>query len=83
MDAGCRVPTKWVAHPPTRPASRRETATDAPWYMVGMSYRRIEIRWMPKGPAAWGTFAAARKEAARLWADLVERHHRIRRLNWH
>jgi hypothetical protein len=51
--------------------------------MVGMSYRAIEIRWMPDDPAAWGTFAAARKEAARLWADLVERHRRTRRLNWY
>ena len=47
-----------------------------------MGYRTVEIRWMPAGHAQWATFTAARKEAARLWADMVERHHRIRRLNW-
>jgi putative transposase len=30
-----------------------------------------------------GYLTASRKEAARLWSDLVERQHRIRRLNWH
>jgi putative transposase len=28
------------------------------------------------------TFTASRQEAARLWGDLVARHHRLRRLNW-
>src|SRR2546423_1833971 len=54
----------------------------APWYTSGMGYRTVEIRWMPAGHAQWATSTAARKEAARLWADMVERHHRIRRLNW-
>src|SRR5919108_6558491 len=47
-----------------------------------MAYRAIEIDWLPQIQAQWATFGAARREAARLWGDLVERHHRIRRLNW-
>ena len=49
-----------------------------------MSYRTIEIHWMPHTSSAWRTFTASRKEAARLWSALVERHHRIRRrhLTW-
>jgi putative transposase len=39
---------------------------------------------MPHTSSEWRTFTASRKEAARLWSDLVERHHRIRRrqLTW-
>jgi putative transposase len=44
-----------------------------------MSYRTIEIHWLPKTASQWHTFTSSRKEAARLWCDLVERHHRIRR----
>lgn len=40
------------------------------------------IAWMPRSKMEWRTFTATRQEAARLWSDLVERHHRIRRLNW-
>jgi putative transposase len=47
-----------------------------------MAYRTIEIDWVPRSRTQWATFGAARREAARLWGDLVERHHRIRRLNW-
>ena len=47
-----------------------------------MSYRTIEVAWRPRTSAAWATFTASRQEAARLWNDLVRRHHRIRRLNW-
>ncbi|MCZ7569096.1 MAG: transposase [Ardenticatenaceae bacterium] len=47
-----------------------------------MSYRTIEINWLPQSNTEWRTFTQARKEAARLWSDLVVRHHRIRRLNW-
>lgn len=47
-----------------------------------MSYRTIEIAWKPRTPTEWATFTASRKEAARLWSDLVLRHQRIRRLNW-
>jgi putative transposase len=49
-----------------------------------VSYRAIEITWKPRSPAGWAAYAAARREAARLWNDLVERHHRLRRrnLNW-
>src|SRR5262245_38041032 len=34
------------------------------------------------GAPEWGAFTASRQEAARLWNDLIVRHHRIRRLNW-
>ena len=47
-----------------------------------MSYRTIEIVWKPRTTSEWTAFTASRKEAARLWGDLVVRHHRIRRLNW-
>ena len=47
-----------------------------------MSYRTIEIAWQPRTTTEWATFTASRKEAARLWGDLVVRHHRIRRLGW-
>jgi putative transposase len=47
-----------------------------------MSYRTIEVAWRPRTIAAWATFTASRQEAARLWNDLVRRHHRIRRLSW-
>jgi putative transposase len=47
-----------------------------------MNYRTIEIAWHPRTPTEWATFTASRTEAARLWGDLVVRHHRIRRLGW-
>jgi putative transposase len=47
-----------------------------------MSHRVLEIAWLPHSPKAWGIFTAARLEAAKLWADLVTRHHRLRRLGW-
>jgi putative transposase len=47
-----------------------------------MSYRTIEVAWHPRTTTAWATFSASRREAARLWNDLVARHHRIRRLAW-
>jgi putative transposase len=37
---------------------------------------------VPHTQAEWATFTASRREAARLWGDLVVRHHRIRRLGW-
>jgi putative transposase len=51
-------------------------------YHVYMIYRTIEIAWRPRTQTEWTTFTASRQEAARLWGDLVARHHRIRRLNW-
>jgi putative transposase len=51
-------------------------------YTACMAYRTIEIVWTPQTPAEWAAFSASRKEAARLWNDLVVRHHRLRRLNW-
>ncbi|MBA3533397.1 MAG: transposase, partial [Ardenticatenales bacterium] len=47
-----------------------------------MSYRTIEFSWLPDAQRAWQTFTASRREAARLWNDLVIRHARIRRLHW-
>jgi putative transposase len=47
-----------------------------------MGYRTIEIAWHPRTTSEWGAFTASRQEAARLWNDLIVRHHRIRRLNW-
>src|SRR5262245_16709500 len=47
-----------------------------------MSYRTVELVWMPRTISEWATFSASRKEAARLWNDIVLRHHRIRRLAW-
>ena len=44
-----------------------------------MSYRTVAIHWMPRTSSEWRVFTASRKEAARLWGDLVTRHHRIRR----
>ncbi len=37
---------------------------------------------MPHQSSQWATYTAARVEAARLWGDLVARHHRLRRINW-
>src|SRR5665213_1912602 len=51
-------------------------------YTVAMSYRTIEISWTPRSAAQWRTFTLSRLEAAHVWADLVERHFRLRRLNW-
>lgn len=45
-----------------------------------MAYRTVQIAWQPRRRGEWETFTASRQEAARLWADLVVRHHRIRRL---
>lgn len=47
-----------------------------------MVHRVVEIAWLPHSSKNWATFTAARLEAARLWNDLVVRHHRIRRLQW-
>jgi putative transposase len=51
----------------------------SPLYTHSMGYRTIEIHWLPNTSSEWRTFSASRREAARLWGDLVERHHRIRR----
>jgi putative transposase len=47
-----------------------------------VGYRTIELAWTPRTTIEWTTFTAGRREAARLWNDLVLRHHRIRRLGW-
>ena len=46
-----------------------------------MVYRTVNINWMPKTEAQWHIYNEARKEAARLWNDLVKRHFRVRRRN--
>ena len=45
-------------------------------------HRTVEIPYLPRSSKSWATFTAARQEAARLWTDLVIRHHRLRRLRW-
>src|SRR5438876_11372648 len=47
-----------------------------------MVYRTVEVSWLPRSRSGWAIFTASRLESARLWGDLVERHYRIRRLNW-
>src|SRR5215467_12558457 len=47
-----------------------------------MTYRAIEIVWTPRTRAEWAIFGTSRREAARLWNDLVRRHHRLRCLGW-
>ncbi|HLY31684.1 MAG TPA: transposase [Ktedonobacterales bacterium] len=37
---------------------------------------------MPRTTTEWATFTASRKEAVRLWGDLVVHHHRLRCLGW-
>jgi putative transposase len=39
-----------------------------------MAYRTITINWLPSSRQGWQAFTSARKEAARLWSWLVERH---------
>ena len=40
------------------------------------------MAWLPYTATEWATFTASRNEAARLWGDLVVRHHRLRCLGW-
>jgi len=47
-----------------------------------MSHRTVTICWRPHSQVQWEVFNAARREAARLWSDLVERHFRIRKANF-
>jgi putative transposase len=47
-----------------------------------MTYRTIELAWTPRTTTEWATFTAGCQEAARLWNDLIVRHHRIRRRGW-
>jgi putative transposase len=46
-------------------------------------HRVVEIAWLPRSGAEWATLTAARLAAGKLWADLVRRHARIRRLGGH
>jgi predicted RNA-binding Zn-ribbon protein involved in translation (DUF1610 family)/ElaB/YqjD/DUF883 family membrane-anchored ribosome-binding protein len=47
-----------------------------------MAYRTVSFNWLPRSHKQWDTYTSARKEAARLWNDLVLRHARIRRMGW-
>jgi putative transposase len=47
-----------------------------------MAYRTITFNWLPRSNRGWNTYTSARKEAARLWNDMVLRHAHIRRMGW-
>ncbi len=47
-------------------------------YNASMSYRTVEIRWLPRSGAGWRTFSAVRREAAAVWNWLVEAHADVR-----
>jgi putative transposase len=47
-----------------------------------MSYRTVEIAWLPHTAEQWRIFTSSRMEASRLWNDMTLRHQRIRRLHW-
>jgi hypothetical protein len=44
-----------------------------------MAFRTVRIDWLPSSRQGWLAFTSARKEAARLWAWLIDRHATIRR----
>src|ERR1700686_2072740 len=44
-----------------------------------MAYRTVILSWLPRSVSGWRTFTVSRREAARLWSDLAERHFRMRR----
>jgi putative transposase len=48
--------------------------------LMGMSYRTVKFAWLPSTCQGWLVFTSVRKEAARLWSWLVERHATIRQL---
>src|SRR5271166_5165799 len=43
-----------------------------------MAYRTVKFAWLPSSRSGWLVFTSVRKEAARLWSWLVERHAQIR-----
>ena len=45
-----------------------------------MAYRTIKFAWLPSTCQGWLIYTSVRKEAARLWSWLVERHATIRQL---
>ena len=54
---------------------------DAFLYTEGMtSYRTVKFAWLPSTCQGWLIYTSVRKEAARLWSWLVERHATIRQL---
>jgi len=59
-----------------------ETQSTKIWYGDRVSHRVVEIAWMPRTPAEWASFTAARLAAASLWSRMVRIHARIRRARW-
>jgi len=47
-----------------------------------VSYRVVEIAWLPRTPAEWASFTAARLAAGELWTRMVRIHTRIRVAKW-
>ena len=47
-----------------------------------MVHRTVKIDFSPSSTRQWDIYQQSRKEAARLWNDLLDRHFRIRRANW-
>lgn len=47
-----------------------------------MTYRVVEVAWLPRSSIQWATFTAARRAAGDLWSAMVRLHARIRRLGW-
>ena len=45
-------------------------------------HRSFIINYFPSSKRSWNIFNSARREATKLWNDLVKRHQRIRRLHW-
>ena len=45
-------------------------------------HRSYQINYFPSSKKNWEVFISARKEATKVWNDLVKRHQRIRRLHW-
>ena len=43
-----------------------------------MAYRTIQFAWLPSTCQGWLIYTSVRKEAARLWSWLVERHATLR-----
>lgn len=50
--------------------------------IIRMAYRTVSFNWLPRSHTQWNTYTNARKEAARLWNDMMLRHARIRRMGW-
>lgn len=65
---------QWIQWDTCRSSAIGGTDQHRRCYTFSMAYRTITIAWLPRGATGWQTFTASRQEAARLWADLTERH---------